>query len=221
MGWSVVVSVLGGGLALVLWGVARARRTRPLDEALPECPIAELEPGRFRLVGRVVPIETSPSAIDELPCVYRESAEYRTVGTGIVPLLREVEHEARCHPFYLEDDSGRILVDPARALIECATVTADGGLAAERRLRAGEVVSLEGTFAPCDDDPDGPEGPYRGSARRWRPIADASGPPRLSHRTEAAMVAPPPDDLTGFLGGVGGMMLLMGAFLAFVVGMVA
>ena len=98
------------GSALLAWGRARLRAGRVLEEALPECTVAELEPGRFRLVGRVVPIETSPSVVDGVPCVYAERADYE-MGAGVVPLLREVSHEAIAHPFYLEDNTGRLLVE--------------------------------------------------------------------------------------------------------------
>lgn len=198
----------------------RARRGRRLPEAVRESAIADLEAGRFRVVGRVVPIETCPSAVDGADCVYAERAEYRSVGTGLVPLLREVEHGALAFPFYLDDGTGRLLVDPGRALIECATATADGGLTAERRVRAGEEVSLVATFAPIDAEREPGDGPYRAVARQWAPVADDAGPPRLSHRTEGSMVAMPIDDLTALFGGIGAMMILMGSLLAFVMGLV-
>lgn len=139
-----------------------------------------------------MPIETSRSAVDGSDCVYVERAEYRSVGTGLVPLLREVEHAAATHPFYLDDGTGRLLVDPGLALIECSTATADGGLTAERRIRASEEVALVATFAAVEADHEPGDGPYRAAARRWTPVADDAGPPRLSHRTEASMVRPPP-----------------------------
>ena len=74
--------------------------------------------------GRVVPLETTRSEVDGADCVYIERAEYRRVGSG-VPLLREVEHRAVTHAFLLEDDTGQVLVDPGRALIECARLSED------------------------------------------------------------------------------------------------
>ena len=216
--WVFVAAALFGGVAMLVASRWRARRRRRVPEAVRDSAIADLEPGRFRVMGRVVPIETCRSAVDGADCVYAERAEYRSVGTGLVPLLREVEHGAVAFPFYLDDGTGRLLVDPARALIECATATADGGLTAERRVRAGEEVSLVATFAAVDADGEPGPGPYRAAARQWAPVADDAGPPRLSHRTEDAMVAPPPDDLTAFFGGIGAMMLLMGSLLAFVMG---
>ena len=212
-------TIIGGALSFGLFALAVSRwraRAGTVPEAVPSCDIAELEPGRFRIVGRVMAVETSPSAVDGAECVYAERAEYRSVGSGWVPLLKEVEHRAVCHPFYLEDGTGQVLVDPGRALIDCATASADGGMTAERRLRAGEEVSLVASFTPAEEVRDVGDGPYRARARQWMPIADETGPMRLSHRTEPSMVSPPPDDLTAFLGGVGAMMVLMGGLLAFV-----
>lgn len=215
--WILVASVLGVGALMLAWGRVRARAGRNLDDAVPVSSIDDLEVGRFRVVGRIVPIATTRSAVDGANCVYAEVAEYRTVGgSRFVPLLREVDHGAISHPFFLDDETGRILVDPATALIECATVTADGGLTAERRLRAGEEVSLVANFRQGEADREDGEGPYRARAQRWEPVAEVGEPPRLSHRTEDRMVLPPPDDFTAFLGGAGGMMLLFGSLLAFV-----
>jgi hypothetical protein len=217
--WLFVAGCLILGAALLAWGRARLRARNPIEEALPVSEIGELEPGRFRIVGRVVPIGTSPSAVDGADCVYAERAEYE-MGAGLVPVLREVSHEAVSHRFFLEDATGRILVDPARTLIECGTAIGDAGLTAERRLRAGEEVSLAATFQRTQVDADGPAGPYRAGAQHWEAIADTSGPPRLSHRTAEGMVRPPPDDFTAFLGGAGAMMMLMGGLLAFIVAFV-
>ena len=212
---------VGAGAMLLAWARLRALSRHRIEEALPECRIAELEPGRFRVIGRVVPIQTTPSGVDGADCVYLERAEYRSVGTGFVPLLREIEHAAVCHPFYLEDESGQLFVDPATTLIECARVTTDGGLSAERRLRAGEEVSLDAVFAPGDGGMDHHEGPYRANARRWTALADTNDPPRLSHRTERDMIGAPLDDVSGFLGGAGAIMMAMGILLAFVMGLVS
>jgi hypothetical protein len=203
------------GLGLLTVGRLRSRK-RPLAEAVADSPIGELEPGRFRITGRVVPLETTPSLVDGAPCVYVERAEYRTLGTTAVPLLREVAHGATCHPFYLEDESGRLLVDPATTVIDCATARADGGLTVERRLRAGEEVSLVASFRRAEGDREEGEGPYRNAGRRWEPVADDAGPPRLSHRTVDAPIVRPLDGATAFFSGAGAMMMVMASLLAFV-----
>jgi hypothetical protein len=212
--WGVILGVWSAGALLVWWSRARARAAQPIDEALPECTIAELEPGRFRVRGHIVALESSPSAVDGAVCVYVERAEYESVGSHLVPLLREVGHGAISHPFYLEDDTGRLLVDPATTLIDCASAVGDGGLTAERRLRDGEEVSLTASFAPSAGELEEGEGPYRARSRQWRAVADVTGPPRLSHRTEHGMVRLPPDEISAFLGGAGGILLAAGSLLA-------
>lgn len=218
--WAIVVVALGSGAALLAVSRWRVRTSTAIPEAVRGCPIGELEAGRFLIVGNIVPLETTRSRVDGVECVYAERAEYRTVGSGLIPLLREVEHRAVCHPFYVEDATGRVHVDPATTLIDCATAIADGGLTAERRLRAGEEICLVATFEASDSDHEKGEGPYRAGARRWVAVADDAGPPRLSHRVVSSIVKPPPDELTAFLGGVGAMMMMMGTLLAFVVGFV-
>lgn len=215
--WTFVATALTAGVGLLVFSRARTRGRKLPEDAVRESTVAELEAGRFRVTGRVVPIETTRSDVDGADCVYVERAAYQTVGASFVPLLREVEHRAVSHPFYLDDGTGRLWVDPATTLIDCATATADGGLTAERRLRSGEEVSLLATFAPSADEHDDGDGPYRASARRWAAVTDGSGPPRLSHRTLDGMIRPPPDQLTAFLGGAGALMLAMGALLAFVI----
>ncbi|MGF1466943.1 MAG: hypothetical protein ACFCGT_12495 [Sandaracinaceae bacterium] len=217
MPWIFVSATFLAGLSLVLVGRRRGWRRRLLDEAVPECAIAELEPGRFRVRGRVVPLESTPSHVDGVGCVYLERAEYRTVGLGLAPLLKETEHRAVCHPFLLQDETGRILVDPSTTLNECATASADGGLTIERRLRTGEELTLTATFGPVDRRDEDAQGPYRSAAAGgFAPRSDATGPPRLTYRTLPAMVTPPPDLLSAFLGGAGGILVMMAGLLAFV-----
>jgi hypothetical protein len=200
------------GLALIGWARRRAKLHFPIREAVSSRPIADLEAGRFRLSGQVVPIQTSESAIDGSPCVYLEQAEYRRVGSGLVPLLREVEHRIHAHLFYLEDGSGRLLIDPRDAAIEAVTLFEEHGLIAERRLRAGEQVELVATFQRRQVEADG--GPYRASALAWEPVEDACGPAQITYRTEPDMVVPA-DDVTSLLRGVGAMLMMISAVFGF------
>lgn len=197
---------MGAALAMLFAARVRARQLAPIREAVATRTVAELGAGRYRLVGQVVPIDTTPSAIDGTPCVLVEHAEYRTVGTELVPLLRQVDHRAVSHPFYLDDGTGRVLVDPTEANIEAVTLTEDQGLWAERRLRAGEQVELVATFEPSWAD--GDIGPYRAGHSAWRPIVDACGPPRVSYRTEPDMLVAA-DDVTAFLRGAGLLLLAL------------
>ena len=198
------------GVALALGARARQRRLAPIRDAAEGRTIAGLDSGRFRVAGRVQPLNTSPSAVDGLSCVYIERAEYRSVGSSLVPLLREVDRCLVAHPFWLDDGTGRLLVDPSRAAVDAATLAGDDGLTAERRLRAGEEIEIVATFRPADVEGDG--GPYRAPALAWEATDDELGPPRITHRTERDMVSPT-DDVTAFLRGTGAVLLAIGVLL--------
>lgn len=208
---AIVLFGLGLGAALALFAVARhrVRSLTPIPEAVPFRRLSELGSGRFRVRGRVVAVETTSSLVDGSPCVFLEQAEYRTVGSELVPLLREVGHRTVAHPFYLDDGSGRLLVDPGAAVVEAVTITEDAGLSAERRLRAGEEVDLVATFGPVRAEAGGP---YRAGHTAWQPVADGCGPPRLSYRTEPDMVRAH-DEVAAFLRGAGVLTLLLTALL--------
>ena len=218
----VVLAGTAAGTAMVVWSVRRAHAPM-LREGAALTSIAELGPGRFRVVGRVVPIRTTASEIDGAPCVYLERAQYASALGGLVPLLREVDHGWAAHRFYLDDGSARLLVDPAEVLIECATATGDGGLVAERRLRAGEEVELVARFRPADRSsaPDLDEGPYRAPASAWEAGPDEVGPPRISYRTEEGMERASLDEVSTFLRGAGALTIAMSVILGSVLTWIA
>src|SRR5690606_14822202 len=51
--WWMIGCAVGAGAMLLAWARVRAVSRHRIEEALPECRIAELEPGRFRVIGRV------------------------------------------------------------------------------------------------------------------------------------------------------------------------
>jgi len=207
-----ILAIVAGATGAALASLARRRHAalRPIADGAEGRSIGSLAEGRFRVAGRVVPIVTSPSAVDGLPCVYRERAEYRLVGTSFVPLLREVERDLVAHPFYLDDGTGRLLVDPAGAVIDAATLDGDDGLTAERRLRADEEIELVGSFRPAVVEDDG--GPYRAPALAWEAFEDVYGPPRITHRTEKGMMVPL-DDVVALMRGTGIALVALAAVL--------
>ena len=204
--WGWVLGSAMSGLSLLF--LARRRRLAAVlpADAARRSTIDELERGRFRVTGRVVPIETTASGVDGAACVYLERAEYRLIGSRAVPLLREVVHDTRAHAFWLDDGTGRLLVDPTNALVDAATLDADEGLTAERRLRAGEEIELVACFEPRERAAAGDEGPYRGRAVVWEAVDDPACPPQITYRTESAMVVAS-DEGVGVLRGIGGMLV--------------
>ena len=95
------------------------------------------------------------------------------------------------------------------SLVDCATVTGDGGLVAERRLRAGEEIEIVASFRARDGVPHDASdaGPYRDAAAGFEAGPDEVGPPRVSYRTLEGMERSRIDDATGFLRGAGALTI--------------
>lgn len=203
-----VIVGLHVGLALLYWSIKRSPLA-PLREAAISSRIAELTAGRYRVTGRVVPVRTTASEIDGAPCVYLERARYASIGAGV---FRQVAHAHAAHSFYLDDGSGRLLIDPATTLIDCSSATGDGGLLVERRLRAGEEIEIVGQFRTTDGlslaDLEG-EGPYRAAPSPFEAGPDEVGPPRISYRTLEGMERTRIDEATSFIRGAGALVIAM------------
>lgn len=214
MNWSLfAVTSLGAALC---WGVAalRARKRARRPEDTPLCVVASLTEGRFRVVGRIAPIRTIPSAVDGTPCVYRDVAEYRAMPGARGALRSEIAHEVSAHPFFVDDGTGHLLVDPRYAEIEAVSVSEDDGLTTERRLRAGEEIEVVGTMCRLEVEREG--GPYRGATACWG--VDASdAPPKISYRTAPEMLEPS-DDVNAFFRGAGFLLVFAGALIGALAG---
>lgn len=215
MGWIAVGLALAGGAMFVWFARRRFRHIRPLQEGAPGRKIAELSSGRFRIVGRVVALDTTASGIDGTPCVYVERAEYRSIGSNLVPVMREVAHAMAAHPFMIDDGTGRVLIDPNGAVLDTVTLHADEGLTAERRLRADEEVELVACFRPREVGGT-LEGPYRTLALAWEATETGFGPPRVTYRTGITLGVQPADDGVALLSGLGGVLLFAAAFFSVV-----
>ncbi len=204
MAWLFVAVACGTAFGLFFWASKRGHSVRPMREAAPGRSVAELSAGRFRLVGRIVPIQTSASRIDESPCVFLERAVYRTVGSDLVPLLKQVSHVIRAHPFFLDDGTGRVMIDPNHAVVDAITLVEDEGLLAERRLRAGEEVEVVARFALREAEADG--GPYRAGSLAWEAVADEELPPQIGYRAVPTDIVAT-DEMTIFLRGLASFVL--------------
>jgi hypothetical protein len=210
--WSAATAT--SGALLMLAAARRARAAVPLREAANGRAIADLERGRFRVVGRVVPIRTTPSGIDEQDCVYVERAEYVAVGGAtVVPLQRLVDRRVYAHAFWLDDGTGRLLVNPVAVIVDVPVLEGDAGMLLERRLRVGEEVELVASFAPREHVVTTEYGPYRARAVEWEAVEDEHGPPRLTLTAEPSMLRPS-DDTVAFMRGMGGLLLTMSAMFA-------
>ncbi len=207
MGWFLFGLAISVSALLLGAANVRMRRHKPVGEAAPRRPVGELGEGRFRIVGKVVPIAATPSGIDGVPCVFVEHVEYTPIG-GL--MRRERVHSLVAHPFFVDDGSGRALVDPRGAFVEAVTVWGDGGLSVERRLRTGEEVEVVGSFGYVEVEE---AGPYRGVGGLWAATQGPWGPPRISYRTEAGMVQPS-DEVAAFLRAAGVFLATVTALLS-------
>ncbi len=197
--------------------VYRARSLRPIREAVRSTALSDLAPGRFKVRGTIVPLDrTTASRIDGLPCVFLEHASYAPVGSSLVPLMREVDHFMVAHPFLLDDGTAQIMIDPADAIVDALPSSADEGLSAELRLRAGEEIEVIATFARDEREQSG--GPYRANHQAWTAVTDELGPPQISYRVDKEMHAlQATDELTVFLGGVALLALMAGSVFGMVI----
>lgn len=207
MPWVLVsASLIAAGL---WWAAARRVRGRQVVDGAPRRHIGDLEPGRFRVTGKIVGMATSASPLDGFPCVYLEHADYSPVG-GPSVLLKETDRYLRAHPFYLQDATGMLLVDPADASVDAVTVFEDGGLTAERRLRNGEEVEIVARVAQVTVEAEG--GPYRAGALAWATIPDDVAPTFISYRTDPSMVVPA-DEVAVLLRGAGLFLVAVSSIL--------
>jgi hypothetical protein len=202
--------LIGVGGAALLFGMAaiRARGRRTPRELVATRTIAELGEGRFRVVGRIAPMDTVRSPVDGTSCVFVDVVEYRDFGGA---LCREVSHEVRGVPFLVDDGTGLLLVDPREAEIEAVSVSEDHGLTSERRLRVGEEIEVIGTLRRIEVESAG--GPYRGASVAWGVVADERGAPQISYRTAPDMVTPG-DELAAFFRGAGVLLAAAGTLIA-------
>jgi hypothetical protein len=205
--------LIGVGGAALLFGMAalRARGRRTPRELVATRAIAELGEGRFRVVGRIAPMDTVRSPVDGTACVFVDVVEYRDFGGA---LCREVSHELRSVPFLVDDGTGLLLVDPRGAEIEAVSITEDHGLTCERRLRVGEEIEVIGSLRRVEVESEG--GPYRGASVAWSVVSDEHGAPRISYRTAPDMVIPG-DELAAFFRGAGVLLVAAGALIALLV----
>ena len=99
------------------WGLRCYQRKRLLQNT-PTSKVDAVALGLAELCGRAVPHESMTSPIEQLPCVYwrYKVEEYRSMGKqkGWVT----IDSGEKRVPFYLEDDTGRILVIPLQAAID-------------------------------------------------------------------------------------------------------
>lgn len=113
-------AVVGGGIVALAYYFARGARIRRALRKAPRCRIADAPEGQVvRLDGRVVPGETLIAPLTGRPCVFYEALIEQYHSSGKSGSWRTHVREVRGVPFALDDGSGRAIIDPRIAHVDC------------------------------------------------------------------------------------------------------
>jgi hypothetical protein len=114
-------------------------------ERLPITPIAHATSGLVKLVGTLGCEHPGLSVQGGVVTAVREVHHYAVEGRGLRARRVLVRVERSEQPFWVEDDTGRVLLDPAECRIDFEADAGDGeSLVDELRLRLGERVAIVG-----------------------------------------------------------------------------
>jgi hypothetical protein len=138
--------------------------------------VAAERSGALAARGRVVPRDLIASPLTGRRCVYYRYLveEWRTgtLALGPAGLWHCAEQDEAIAEFYLDDGTGRAVIEPARARIALAgsvapeaVATEHGRRAREVRIEPGDLVEVQGVADRVDDLLDG-ERAYRAQASR-------------------------------------------------------
>jgi hypothetical protein len=165
---------LGGVLTAVagvamLWLARRHVRRLAATVRVDERPVGEVTPGTVAVSGEVVPAgETVTGRVDETEAVVTEYREHSSSkggqGSGgstsrplALRLTPDVLTRTAAVPFYVDDGSGRVLVDAMHADLSLAADSREREVESgkrttelEARLEPGDEVSVVGRAVPAD-----------------------------------------------------------------------
>jgi hypothetical protein len=114
-------------------------------EHLAPTPIAHASTGLVKLVGTLGCEHPGMSIQGGLATAVREVHHNAIEGRGVRARRVLVRVERSESPFWIEDDTGRVMLDPARCRIDFEADTGEGeSLVDELRLRLGERVAIIG-----------------------------------------------------------------------------
>jgi len=111
---------IGIGLYGFSWGLRCYQRKRLLQNT-PMSKVEAVALGIVELYGRAAPHEPMTSPIEQLPCVYWRHKVEELRSTGKSTQWVTIDSAESHVPFYLEDETGKILVVPDGATIEIPT----------------------------------------------------------------------------------------------------
>lgn len=117
----VLLAVLGlmAGLAMFFHGFGALRRKR-LIENTPTSTVRGAAMGQVEVCGKIVGPYTLISPLSVLECYFYKAVAWQSQGSGERREWKKAGQEVLCAPFFVEDATGRMLVDPRGAEIDVA-----------------------------------------------------------------------------------------------------
>lgn len=110
---------------------------------MPVTPIAQARSGLVKLAGRVIGSVTERSYYHRVPCVALQLDHYEVRDGVNGPRRILIRSEKKLHPFFVEDETGRVAVDPTHARIDFEREGTDlESTIEESRLVDGETVVI-------------------------------------------------------------------------------
>lgn len=213
-----IVGAVVGGVASALNFVNHYRdRLGPLSVGdvrslakLERTPIALATPGKLlKFTGSVGGLVTETSYYHRVPCVAVELRHYQVLESMKGPRRTLMSTDRKVHPFWVEDETGRVLIDPEQARIDFEVEGADlDSTVEEHRIRVGEKVSVIGVVQRS-----GPRlsSPMRSASTDVDSGMHFEGTPVVTWRTE-------PEVYPRLLPPVGGLALTAGSAVLAAVG---
>ena len=107
----------GGGLTAFFWGLRCYQRKRLMQDT-PTSKVGAVALGPAELSGRALPLKTLESPIEQLPCVYWRYKVEELRSSGRSSQWDVIDSGEERIPFYLEDETGKILIVPNGAKID-------------------------------------------------------------------------------------------------------
>ncbi|AJF60262.1 MAG: hypothetical protein QT03_C0001G0772 [archaeon GW2011_AR10] len=142
-----------GGIALFYFGF-KWLREKLLIESIPTSKIRSLAMGIVEVFGEVIPAEDKllRSPFTNKDCVYYEYSIQERRGSGKNSRWVTIRHDKNFYHFFVEDETGEVLVDPDGANIDIPfTFTYNSGLFKDppkevQNFLKSEGLSFEGFF---------------------------------------------------------------------------
>ena len=110
----VPIVLLGFGIVLFIFGFRKYRQYRLLADT-PQIPVRSVAMGLSHVAGTSTGCQPLMSPLTQVPCYYYDVKVEKRVKRDKDEVWEETHHERAEVPFYVQDNTGKILVNPERA----------------------------------------------------------------------------------------------------------